>query len=102
MATPIDKYYTLFFGTITYCNGRNGVSFSNEKIQEEIQRVISEEGEYFHNITAGAHKVTVDHFSQIPNTQRENENTILTSEKQDKLDALEETKDYQGVSELAL
>ena len=38
-----------------------------------------------------AHNVSVDTFSKTPNTQRENENTILTSEKRDKSDALIET-----------
>ena len=33
----------------------------------------------------------MDNFSQMPNTQIENENTILTSEKRDNLDALTET-----------
>ena len=37
-----------------------------------------------------AHNVSVDTFSHISNTQRDNENTILKIEKLDKLDALAE------------
>ena len=44
-----------------------------------------------HNITVDAHNVTADNFSQTSNTQRENENAILTSEKLDKSDALAAT-----------
>ena len=47
-----------------------------------------------HNITLYAHNVTADTFIQTPvtpNTQGENENAILTSEKLDKLDVLAET-----------
>ena len=77
MATPRDKYYTEFYRTITDCNYRNGAPFSNEKIPDEIRRGIVEEEVETHN-------VTVDTFSQspvTPNTQGDNENTILTSEK---------------------
>ena len=44
-----------------------------------------------HNTTLDAHHVTMDTFSQMTNTQREKENAILISEKQDKSDALKET-----------
>ena len=44
-----------------------------------------------HNINLDAQNVTVDTFSQTSNTQRENKNKILTSEKLDKLYALAET-----------
>ena len=84
MATPRDKYYTEFFSTITYCNDYNCAPFSNEKIRDKIHKVIAEE-------EAGAHNVTVGNFSQTPNTQRENENMILTSEKRDNSDAMVET-----------
>ena len=84
MATPRDKYYTELLRTITDCNDLNGALFSNEKIRDAIHRVIVEE-------EADLHNVTVDTFSQtpvVPNTQGENENTILTSEKRNKLDTM--------------
>ena len=43
-----------------------------------------------HKITSYAHNVTVDTFCLTSNTQRDNENTILTSENLDKSDALAE------------
>ena len=64
---------------------------SNEKIRDAIHRVIADEEEDAHNITSDAHNVNVDTLSQVSNTQRDNENMILTSEKQDKSDALAET-----------
>ena len=72
--------------TITDCSDRDGAPFSNENIQYAIHEVIVEE-------EADAQNVSVDNFIQTPvmtNTQGENENTILTSEKLNKSDALEE------------
>ena len=57
---------------------------SNETIRYAIHKVIAEEESVSHN-------VNVDTFSQTPNTQGDNGNTILTSEKQDKSDGLAET-----------
>ena len=44
-----------------------------------------------YNITLDSHSVTEDNFRHTSNTQRENANKILTSEKVDKSDALAET-----------
>ena len=44
-----------------------------------------------YNKTSDDHNLTVGTFSQAPNTQRDNTNAILKSEKLDKLYALEET-----------
>ena len=87
MATPIDKYYTYLYSTITECNDRNCATLSNDNIRDEIHRVIVEE-------EVDAHNITMDTFIQMPvtsNTQGENENKILTSQKRNKLDALAET-----------
>ena len=77
------------FRTITDFNDRNGAPFSNENIRDAIHRVIAKEEAGDHKITSDSHNITVDTFSQTPNTQRENKNTIFTSEKRDKSDALE-------------
>ena len=69
--------------TITYYNDRNDVPLSNYNIQEATNKVIEKESD--------AHNVTVNNFSHTSNTQRENTNTIFTSEKLDKLENLEET-----------
>ena len=79
------------FRTITDCNDRNGAPLSNEKIIDTMHRVIVEEESDAHNITLDVHNVTADTFSQTPNTQKENENAILTIEKQETSDALAET-----------
>ena len=65
---------------------------SNEKIRDAIRRVFVEE-------EVDAHNVTVDTFSQThvtSNTQGENENKILTSEKRNKSDALADT--FKGLT----
>ena len=80
MATSRDKYYTQLFKTIVYCNDSNDAPFSNDNIPDSINRVIAEEEADAHNITSDDHNVTVDNFSQPPNTQRENKRMILTSE----------------------
>ena len=64
---------------------------SNDNNRYAIHRVIAEEEEDTHNITSDAHNVIVDNFSHISNTQRDNANEILTSEKQDKSDDMAET-----------
>ena len=75
------------YRTITECNDSNIAPLSNENMRDAINRVIVEE-------EANSHNVTMDNFSQtpvMPNTQGENENTTLTSEKKNKQDALAET-----------
>ena len=60
---------------------------SNENIQDEIHRVVVEE-------EAEAHNVTADNFCQMrvtPNTQGENANAILKSERLNNSDVLAET-----------
>ena len=57
-----------------------------------IHKVIAEEESYAHNITA-------DTFSHTSNTQRENANVILTSEKLDKSDDLAETLNYLTIND---
>ena len=52
---------------------------------------IAEEELDTHNITLEAHNVTADTFSQTFNTQRVNENAILTSAKLDKSEDMSET-----------
>ena len=82
------------YETLVDYNDLNDATFSNEKIWQAIHKYIAEEESDSHNITLDAHNVTMDTFSQTPvtpNTQRENEKTILTSEKQNNLYALAET-----------
>ena len=67
--------------TITDYNYRNDGPLLNDKIQEAIHKVIAEEESDDHNITSDSHIVNADDFSQMPNTQRENENAILINEK---------------------
>ena len=76
--------------TITDCNKCKDAPFSNEKIQDAIHKFIVGEELDAYKITSNDHNVIADTFSQMSNTQRENANTILTSGKLDKLDALEE------------
>ena len=70
--------------TVTYFNNRNDAPLSNKKIQEAIYKVIAKE-------ESDTHTVTADTFNQLSNTKKENAKAILTSEKQDKFDALAET-----------
>ena len=75
------------YRTIKYCNDRNDAPLSNDNIRYAMHRVIVEEEAYDHNIN-------VDTFNQkpvTPNKQGENENTIWTSEKRNKSDALADT-----------
>ena len=48
-----------------------------------MYKVIAEEESDAHNITLDAQNITAGTFSQTSNTQRENANAILTSEKLD-------------------
>ena len=83
MANSRDKYYTELLRTITYCNNHNDAPLSNEKIREAIHKSIAEEESDVHTVTVGT-------FIQTSNTQIENTNAILTSEKLDKLEDMAE------------
>ena len=76
--------------TITDYNGCNYAPLLNEKIQEETLKIIEE--------VLDSHNITADNFSHASNTQRDNANTILTSEKLDKLYNLEETLKYLTIN----
>ena len=74
VATPRDKYHTELLSTITYFNDRNGAPLFNQKILDAIHRVIVEEEVDAHNFN-----VYISWKTPVPpNTQVENENTILT------------------------
>ena len=81
METPRDKYYSELLKTIIYCNNSNDAPFTIEKIRYAMHIVITEE-------ELDPHNWNVDTFSQTSNTQRENKNNILKSEKRDKWDML--------------
>ena len=87
METPRDQYYTELYRTITDLNDCNGETFSNYNIRYAIHRFIVEE-------EADSRDLTADTFCQTPvtpNTQGENENAILTSERLNNSDALKVT-----------
>ena len=91
MVTPRDKYYMKMYDTLVDYNDHNDAPFSNDNIWQAIHKVIAIEESDAHKITLDAHNVTADNFSQMtdtPNTQGEDENAILTSERLYKLDAL--------------
>ena len=85
--------------TIIDCDNRNDAPLLNAHIQEAIHKSITEEESDAHNITSDAQNVTADTFIQTPNTQRNNVNTILTSEKLDKSDELAETLKYLTIND---
>ena len=68
------------FRTLTYYNERNNTPLLIDKIQEAIRKVMEEES------ISDAKNVTSDTFSNTSNTQRQNANTIFTSENLDKSD----------------
>ena len=75
MENPREKYYTKIYENLVDYNDRNDAPLSNDDVIQAIHKIIAEE-------EAGAHNITADTFSQTPvtpNTQGENENTILTS-----------------------
>ena len=74
------------YETLVDYNDRNDAPFSNEKIWKAIHKVISEEETDSHNVTV----YTFYQMPVTPNTQGENENTILISEGLNNLDALAE------------
>ena len=77
MADSRYKYYTELLRAITHFNNPNNAPLTNENIREVINKVIAEEELDAHNVTAGT-------FIQMSNTQGDNANTILKSEKLDK------------------
>ena len=91
MATPRDKYFTKMYETLVNYNDRNDAPLFNENILKAMHKVIAEEESDALNITSDAHNITADNFYHtpvMPNTQGENENTILTSERLNNLGAL--------------
>ena len=86
-----DKYYTKIYETLIDYNDHNDAPLSNENIEYAINKFITEEESDSHNINFDAHNVTADTFSQTFNTQRVNENAILTSAKLDKSEEMSET-----------
>ena len=94
MSNPRDKYYTKIYETLVDYNDRNNAPFSNEKIKQEMCKVMADEEAYARNIISDAHNVTVDTLCQTPvtpNTQGDNENSILTSERLNNSNSLSET-----------
>ena len=80
--------------TLVDYNDRNNAPFSNEKLQQAISKVMAETEAEERNIILYAHNVNMDNFCQSPvttNTQRDNANAILTSERINNSDALAET-----------
>ena len=80
--------------TLVDFNDHNSAPLYNEKIQQAISKVIAEEEADARNINLDAQNVTMNNFCHSPvttNTQRENTNTILTSERINYLDVLAET-----------
>ena len=82
MVTSRDWYYTEMVNTQTDYNDRNNTPLSNAKIIEVMRKVIKKE------YIVDSNNVTADTFSHTSNTQRENTNTIFTSEKLDESDEL--------------
>ena len=83
--------------TIIDYNECNDTPLSNENIRDAIHKVIKEEVYDVHNITTNAHRIaldsqniTTDASGHTSNTQRENANEILTSEKLYKLGMMAE------------
>ena len=90
MAKSRYKYYTEILRTITDYNNRNYAPLLNDKIRESIHKFIEEK--------LDAHNVTAYTFSHTSNTQRQNTNGILKSEKLDKSDELAETLKYLKIN----
>ena len=94
MATPRDKYYTKMYETLVDYNNRKDAPFPNNNIRQEICKIMADKESEACNITLDDHNVTVDSLWKTPvapNTQRDNENTILTSKRLNNLDALAKT-----------
>ena len=79
--------------TLVDYNEHNNAQLSNEKLQHAISKVMVETEAQERNIIPDVHNVTMDILCQYPvttNTQEENANGILTSEKINNSDALTE------------
>ena len=79
--------------TLVDYNERNNAPFSNENILQEISKGIAKQETEKRDIILDAHNITMDILCQSPvrnNRQGENANAIITSERINKLDALEE------------
>ena len=85
IATSKDNYYTEMCNTLTDYNDCNNTPLSCANIREEIRKVVEEE-----SIT-DANKVTAGTFSHASSAQRENANTLFTSDELDKLVELVES-----------
>ena len=84
MATPTDKYYTKMLETLVDYNDHHIAIFSNENLRQSIFTVMAETKEKERNIILDTNNVTMDIFYLSPatiNTQRENTNVILKSER---------------------
>ena len=74
ITTARYRYSTEMYKTLTDYNDRNNEPLLNDNIREAISKVIEEES------ISDTNNVTVDTFSHTSNTQRQNANTIFTSE----------------------
>ena len=80
--------------TLVDYNDHHNTPMSNDKLLQAISTVMIETEEGERNIISDANNVTMDTFCQSPvttNTQGENANAILTSERQNASDILAET-----------
>ena len=94
MTTSRDKYHTKMVETVVDYNYLNSAPLSNGNIRQSISKVITEKKVDECNITLDSHNVNMDDVCQYPvttNTQEENANTILTSERINNSDVLAET-----------
>ena len=79
--------------TLTDYNDRNNTPLSNQKIRETMVKAVEQES------ILDVNNVTADTFSHTSNTQRQNSNTIFTSEKLDKSDDLEDALQYLTIND---
>ena len=94
MVTPKDKHYTKMLETLVDYNYRNNASLYNENLQQAISTVMAEQEAEECNVIFDTNNVTMDNFCQSPvttNTEGENANAILTSERRNNQDVLAET-----------
>ena len=92
MENSRERYYNELLRPKKYCNDRNNAPLSNDNIWYAIHKVIPEE-------ELDAYNVTVDTLSQMSNTQRENSDTIFTSDKLYESDDLAETLKYLTIND---
>ena len=94
MSTLRYKYHQKILETLVDEDDCNNAPLSNEKFRKERSTVISEMEAEESKIILDTNNVTMDNFCQSPvtaNTQGENANIILTSDRINNLDALAET-----------